>query len=631
MSIRKTIGKLSVVGMLLALNSCMVGPKPEKITPPALEFDFSEAKGNVLHDKSGGGNNGVIHGAKWVQDPSEGTCLEFDGIDDYVDVPFKNSIFKGDEFTIEILVKPGLNVKKKGFGVYRLLLGQDGAFWNKDSVLGISAVEDRNNLQVYFRYGPENTKKNNQVVTSAQIPISPNVWQKVTWIKSKTAIKLYVNSMPVAFQGIGDKKMISSRAPIRIGGVPTRYFKGTFKNIKIYDRALKIEEKTVKTKIKKQRKPYLLMATSMDESISSTPLLDIQDELIKVFNDSPYDGISLNLLDIYSGQPVIDEATLMEKAKKLKAISKVDIWPRINVNRIYQRKENHCYNTKVDNDAAEKIPATGYPVWKARRESTNYFTKIKGVDICNGTGALDDFYDMWRKGLKFSKFMDSGIVLDFEDYNSGYIGYKVFEIARVQNKPVDEVIKHLIKMGVRIADIVNEEYPDVVIITFFFNFSKIKYVEGKAYYPAYAYIAQGILMRAKEKNIPLTIVEGGETEIHYVNRTVAGLKHNILRRRFYYAPWLKRFPELKLGGTITLWDDASKVCAWTKTDAGTPNPFQSLNDFVPFLRELFQNYDYVWFYQPMCVDYKPFSMKNIEYSRKFHEKLDKAVEKALEE
>jgi hypothetical protein len=33
----------------------------------------------------------------------------------------------------------------------------------------------------------------------------------------------------------------------------------------------------------------------------------------------------------------------------------------------------------------------------------------------------------------------------------------------------------------------------------------------------------------------------------------------------------------------------------------------------------------------MCVDYKPFSMKNIEYSRKFHEKLDKAVEKALEE
>jgi len=47
-------------------------------------WDFSEGKGDILHDRSGNNNHGKIHGAKWAR-CGKGYALEFDGVDDYVD------------------------------------------------------------------------------------------------------------------------------------------------------------------------------------------------------------------------------------------------------------------------------------------------------------------------------------------------------------------------------------------------------------------------------------------------------------------------------------------------------------------------------------------------------------------
>ena len=332
-------------------------------------------------------------------------------------------------------------------------------------------------------------------------------------------------------------------------------------------------------------------------------------------------------MDIYSAQLPIDEKTLMAKAEELKSVTTKDIWPRVNINRIYQRKENnHYYSASASEDDVRKMLPHGMPVDKVRKAGTSYFNKIKCMDINNDTGALADFYQIWTRAVKFSHFMKSGVVLDLEDYNSSG-AYDVFKIAEARNEQVDEVIKKLIGIGVRLADIVEKEYPDAVIITFFFDFSNTR---RYPYYQSYAYIAQGILMRAKEKSIPLKLVEGGEGEINYVNKTIDILKAKINKRLFAYTPWLERFPaNLRLGGTITIWDDQSKISGWTKLNAGTPNPFQSMEDFTPFLKELFKNYDYIWFYQPMCIDYSLFN-KNNQSMQDFHDKLGKVIEKALE-
>ena len=71
---------------------------PESITGMWL---FDEGKGGVATDSSGNGNDGEIHGAKWV-DGKFGKALEFDGASNWVEVPHSNTVgFKaGVSFTI---------------------------------------------------------------------------------------------------------------------------------------------------------------------------------------------------------------------------------------------------------------------------------------------------------------------------------------------------------------------------------------------------------------------------------------------------------------------------------------------------------------------------------------------------
>lgn len=51
------------------------------------EWHFDEGSGTVLGDSSGNGNHGTIYGALWTADGKFGTALEFDGINDYVQIP----------------------------------------------------------------------------------------------------------------------------------------------------------------------------------------------------------------------------------------------------------------------------------------------------------------------------------------------------------------------------------------------------------------------------------------------------------------------------------------------------------------------------------------------------------------
>ena len=50
------------------------------------EWHFDEGAGSVLVDSSGNGNDGVIHGATWVEG-KYGKALQFDGVDGYVGLP----------------------------------------------------------------------------------------------------------------------------------------------------------------------------------------------------------------------------------------------------------------------------------------------------------------------------------------------------------------------------------------------------------------------------------------------------------------------------------------------------------------------------------------------------------------
>jgi TolB protein len=67
------------------------------------EWHFDENSGNILRDTSGNGNNGTIYGANWTSDGKLGSALQFDGVDDYVEVPDSPELSggSGKNMTIE--------------------------------------------------------------------------------------------------------------------------------------------------------------------------------------------------------------------------------------------------------------------------------------------------------------------------------------------------------------------------------------------------------------------------------------------------------------------------------------------------------------------------------------------------
>ena len=68
---------------------------------------FDEGKGKTVKDHSGNGNDGTIMGdPKWV-DSDLGPALEFDGSDDYLEIPHSDTVNVGeDDFTLVAWLNP---------------------------------------------------------------------------------------------------------------------------------------------------------------------------------------------------------------------------------------------------------------------------------------------------------------------------------------------------------------------------------------------------------------------------------------------------------------------------------------------------------------------------------------------
>ena len=71
----------------------------------AAHYTFDEGSGGVATDITGNGNDGTIHGARYVENGS-GHCLVFDGVDDYVNCGHGPSLNVTDQITLEAWICP---------------------------------------------------------------------------------------------------------------------------------------------------------------------------------------------------------------------------------------------------------------------------------------------------------------------------------------------------------------------------------------------------------------------------------------------------------------------------------------------------------------------------------------------
>ena len=72
-----------------------------------------------MKDNTGNGNDGIIHGATWING-IKGKALEFNGNDDYVEVQDSNSLRIRGNIKVEAWVKVSLHSKQTLYasGIY---------------------------------------------------------------------------------------------------------------------------------------------------------------------------------------------------------------------------------------------------------------------------------------------------------------------------------------------------------------------------------------------------------------------------------------------------------------------------------------------------------------------------------
>jgi len=183
-------------------------------------WSFDDGNGTTASDSSGNRNNGtLVNGPAWVSG-KVGGALDFDGSDDYVDIPDSSSLtlsqvsvilwMKADVAKNSYLQSKGASSTQE----YELRTGSDGSF-------------------LWIAKGSN--------VTAGKFTIG--TWTQVAGTYDGVMMKLYVNGVQVGSKAASGA-LNSANAPLRIGSTMygTEVFPGTIDDVRIYNRALRAAE-----------------------------------------------------------------------------------------------------------------------------------------------------------------------------------------------------------------------------------------------------------------------------------------------------------------------------------------------------------------------------------------------------
>jgi hypothetical protein len=194
-------------------------------TDPSLvaHWSFDEGSGNVLHDRSGNKDDGMIHGAARVPSP-RGQALRFDGVDDYVDCGSAENLKIGGDLTLTAWVNAA-DVS----GRNRLILGDTaGLAINRNYSLRI------NNGRLYFENGDGTAS---EAIQAAE-PFPVGTWQFLAVVFEGPRYFVYQNGK-IILEGKVGTPITPTRGHIRrMGGWSHGWFKGDIDEIRLYTRAL---------------------------------------------------------------------------------------------------------------------------------------------------------------------------------------------------------------------------------------------------------------------------------------------------------------------------------------------------------------------------------------------------------
>lgn len=334
--------------------------------------------------------------------------------------------------------------------------------------------------------------------------------------------------------------------------------------------------------------PYLLLVTFYSGGIKN-----LGPARIDAINSSPYHGVAAQLAPA-SDTGKHDYREYEESVKFLKSRAKKHIWPWVFWNRV------------VELDPGRGLSRAG------KRAEKVYFRKIVGMDLYDKAGALGDFINLWTLALRLARELQSpGVVLDLECYNNRKC-YRLRYLSERMGLKREELVTKLKSIGGLLTDIADREYPAATVWLFYSAFSsplKSHKSPEQLDYRSVSYVIMGMLDRAKERESKLVVVSGGEIGLGYCRESLQELKIAAALRDARFAPFLAKYPNLRLGGTIAPWHDAGLRKGFMTRKKCGRSSLKKIEDFEPLFEYLLSSYDYVWIYAAGAARYNPYNKK----------------------
>ncbi|MFZ2148946.1 MAG: LamG domain-containing protein [Sedimentisphaerales bacterium] len=221
-------------GKLIYLISFVLVPGLVGNTSAGLvgHWKLDEGSGTIAYDSSSSENHGTLNGPTWrPSDGQIGGALEFDGIDDYVEVPDDRSFDITNEITVTAWINP-VDVAD-----WRTIVSKFAhtPAWRKDLYWLLYG----GNIGVSLA-GPSGIGGTDWI---PDVPIESGTWAHVALSYDGFAMKMYKNGINVATNSLSGNLLLgdsASNESFYIGQNTEwgEYFNGLIDDVRIYDRTL---------------------------------------------------------------------------------------------------------------------------------------------------------------------------------------------------------------------------------------------------------------------------------------------------------------------------------------------------------------------------------------------------------
>jgi len=193
----------------------------------AAYWPLDEGAGDTIYDTSGNDNNGTINGATWSTG-KYGNALEFNGQDNYVEIPTSDSL----EIVDNVTVAAWINWIDAGdTWICILANGQQNGPWENYGLF-----INRTSRFLYFTLSLDDEHVPQQTPNDITVP---DEWVHVCATWDGSTARIYVNAemkLEIAKPG----SLSAPGLPLRIGhrNGSAHYFSGTIDEVRIYNHAL---------------------------------------------------------------------------------------------------------------------------------------------------------------------------------------------------------------------------------------------------------------------------------------------------------------------------------------------------------------------------------------------------------